>query len=265
MKPRFILVPALFLGLGVHAHADAQTAASDSAPLTLLNGTVVRVDAKSRVIIIRDPANSQRSLKVESDVKGLASYKRGDHVVVGLLGEPSRGEGTVVALRPATPPSVVAPVRSATGSMPTGAGGGAVPPPPEVGPNDVPLAPDATTAFVGAVVNVVPRADQLDVLWARFRDTCAVTVRTTYLHGRDWLSVWDNTLTMGNTSDVCVQMRDGIIAFGEPLRNQISTAMEDARRAGVWPGTVRDVLTRYALDWTGWDREPQRPSVRLPY
>jgi hypothetical protein len=31
-------------------------------------------------------------------------------------------------------------------------------------------------------------------------------------------------------------------------------AEEDARRAGVYPGTRRDIRKKYAMDWSGWDR-----------
>jgi hypothetical protein len=34
----------------------------------------------------------------------------------------------------------------------------------------------------------------------------------------------------------------------------MSEAGEQARRAGVYPGVLREVRRKHRVDWTGWDR-----------
>jgi hypothetical protein len=51
------------------------------------------------------------------------------------------------------------------------------------------------------------------------------------------------------------------VSYADDLKNYvrqfsafIAQASEDARRAGVYPGVLRDARRRYRLDWSGWDR-----------
>ena len=52
----------------------------------------------------------------------------------------------------------------------------------------------------------------------------------------------------------CLGFRERIRGLRADIGAALDTAEEDARRAGVYPGEVRDVLRRHGLDWDGWRR-----------
>jgi len=52
----------------------------------------------------------------------------------------------------------------------------------------------------------------------------------------------------------CLGFRERIRSLRADIGAALDTAEEDARRAGVYPGEVRDVLRRHGLDWDGWRR-----------
>jgi S1-C subfamily serine protease len=47
----------------------------------------------------------------------------------------------------------------------------------------------------------------------------------------------------------CVSMRGEIAALRAALTQRVADAEEDARRAGVYPGVIRDLRRRYQVDW----------------
>ena len=49
-------------------------------------------------------------------------------------------------------------------------------------------------------------------------------------------------------------MREQIDRSAARISNGMKQAEEDARRAGVYPGTARAIRARYSMDWPGWDR-----------
>ena len=51
------------------------------------------------------------------------------------------------------------------------------------------------------------------------------------------------TSAFGDVRHAADEIRDGVVA-----------AVEAARQADVYPGTRRDVLRRYRLDYPGWDK-----------
>jgi hypothetical protein len=47
----------------------------------------------------------------------------------------------------------------------------------------------------------------------------------------------------------CVGLRRRILAIHETIHDRLAEAEEEARRAGAYPGTIRDLRRKYRLDW----------------
>ena len=58
----------------------------------------------------------------------------------------------------------------------------------------------------------------------------------------------------GAVSPGCTSAFGDIRRLADDLREAILAAGETARQAGVYPGTRREILQRYQLAYTGWDR-----------
>ena len=49
-------------------------------------------------------------------------------------------------------------------------------------------------------------------------------------------------------------MRADLIKAASQVRTAMKRAEEEARVAGLNPGTVRDIRRKLAMDWPNWDR-----------
>ncbi|MGE0591031.1 MAG: S1C family serine protease [Vicinamibacterales bacterium] len=119
-----------------------------------------------------------------------------------------------------------------------------------------PVSADARRDAGGAAYDEVlaaagRQADQLDASWTRNAGSCAPDIRTPAR--RPWLVV----LTEAAPFPVRNGCRDWIASMTAAARNidlRLRQAAEEARRAGVYPGALRESRRRHGLDWDGWDR-----------
>lgn len=97
-------------------------------------------------------------------------------------------------------------------------------------------------------------ADQLDRYWDRYAKACVGTVRRT--GDRPWFAVWEpNAIALVGISQYdCQQFLDTVSTNAASIREQMDKEGDTARRAGVYPGVLRDLRRRYRMDWTGWER-----------
>lgn len=107
--------------------------------------------------------------------------------------------------------------------------------------------------FARAMLAAAQRADQLDAEWRRFLENCLVTVPESDGQ-RAWFVLRETRPTF-QTADVwCAsylsRFEDAVHEFAAFMAG----AHEEARRAGVYPGTLRETRRTHRLDWSGWDR-----------
>ena len=104
-----------------------------------------------------------------------------------------------------------------------------------------------------AVGQFARRADDLDRYWAQFKRVC---YRGAIDGGfdRDWFAVFEPNAMKGSVSPGCMAQFAEVQRVATEVRDGVIAADESARRAGVYPGTRRDVLRRYRLDYAGWNR-----------
>jgi hypothetical protein len=181
-----------------------------------------------------------------------------------------------------TPPIIVARTGTpATGGIPlptnTPGGPAVLQPVPNVGPPTTPTlnvalppatagtAPDGATAaqaeairaqgvrdFQAATSVLALKANEIDGLWFAFKDLClggTTPSGAASSTGREWF-----VLLAGNTiqqpgDDACRRRLADLTRAAELFQQQLSVALDGARRADLAPGTIRDILQRNRLDW----------------
>jgi S1-C subfamily serine protease len=99
---------------------------------------------------------------------------------------------------------------------------------------------------------VARRAAQLDDYWTRIKQSCAVRVAPGY--DREWFGLWDGRTILTSPEASCISATNDLKDLAAEVRNVVMTAQDNARRASVLPGQLRDVRRRYRMDWTGFER-----------
>jgi S1-C subfamily serine protease len=110
-----------------------------------------------------------------------------------------------------------------------------------------------TARFEQAMQAAAQRADQIDQQWQRFNSNCLVNPMPSDAQ-RDWFVLRDQTPTYKTPTTWCTSYARDLQGYVRELGDFMSQAGEQARRAGVFPGTLRDARRKYRLDWSGWDR-----------
>jgi hypothetical protein len=104
------------------------------------------------------------------------------------------------------------------------------------------------------IIALSRRADQIDGAWQNFQRNCLVNPTNAGDAQRPWFTVRDSPPTF-KTADVwCANTREDLAGHVREFARVMSEAGEQARRAGVYPGVLREVRRKHRVDWTGWDR-----------
>ena len=97
------------------------------------------------------------------------------------------------------------------------------------------------------------RAAQIDDYWSRFRAVCGGALPASG-SDREWFGVLERTPTYSAADVQCGAWLTDLQQLARGLAVDMRQAGDGARRAGVYPGLLRDLRRRYHMDWTGWDR-----------
>jgi hypothetical protein len=111
---------------------------------------------------------------------------------------------------------------------------------------------DGTRRYGQVVETVARRAAQLDSYWERIKANCPVRIAPGY--DREWFGLWDARITLSNPDASCGSAVHDLEELAAEVRTVMATAHEDARRAAVLPGQLREIRRRYRMDWQGFDR-----------
>jgi putative serine protease PepD len=126
----------------------------------------------------------------------------------------------------------------------------------QVGTNDSDADAARTAAAAGfeqAMQAAARRADQIDQEWRRFQANCAVTA-TPGDAQREWFPARDAIPTYKTPHQSCTAFARDLQVYVRELSDFMTQVTNQARRAGVYPGTLRDARRKYRLDWSGWER-----------
>jgi hypothetical protein len=109
---------------------------------------------------------------------------------------------------------------------------------------------DAGRAFEQTISELARRADAFDRTWKSFAAQC-YQGNIVGDFDRQWFALWDTRAMQGVVAPGCVPYFNDFRRQADDLRQAVAAADEAARRGDVYPGTRRDVLKRFRLDyWT---------------
>jgi S1-C subfamily serine protease len=92
------------------------------------------------------------------------------------------------------------------------------------------------------------RADQVDGYWARFKTSCNA-VPSPQRGDREWMGIVDRAPMFTAAFPACGSWLADLTEMASNLREDDARAREAARRAAVLPGTIRDTLRKYRMNW----------------
>ena len=97
------------------------------------------------------------------------------------------------------------------------------------------------------------RASQMDDRWRSFKAGCySGTVAGNLDH--EWFAIWDPKALLGAVAPNCDGLWSDVRRSAQAVRDDVRAANEAARQADILPGTRRDLLRKYKLDYPGWER-----------
>ena len=111
----------------------------------------------------------------------------------------------------------------------------------------------ASKAYEQAIAALARRADALDSRWVSFKRVC-YQGRVVGAFDREWFAFWDPRAMPGLVAPGCEGSFADIRHTADDIHEAVGGVNEAARQADVYPGTRRDVLRRYRLDYAGWGR-----------
>jgi len=112
---------------------------------------------------------------------------------------------------------------------------------------------DAAKEYEKLVALLARRANALDDEWRTFLHSC-YEGRIVGAFDHQWFALWEPKAMQGAVSPGCGSLFSDVRREAHDIQQGVTAANEAARRNDVYPGTRRDVLRRYRLDYAGWDR-----------
>ncbi len=103
--------------------------------------------------------------------------------------------------------------------------------------------------FEAAVVSLSAQADEADAIWTRYEEACRgqSTGGSVRRGRRGWII--SQVFIDNETTPECLGWRSDIERLSIAVQRGLHQADENARRSGVFPGTRRQIRSRYGLNW----------------
>jgi S1-C subfamily serine protease len=240
----------LTMGSGMHARAG-QEVITLGTPLGLQNtvtrGIVSAVREVGGLTLVQtdaaiNPGNSGGPLLDRAgEVIGITSMGMRSAVAQGLSFAIAieHAQALLAGRRPT--PSAATPLTTLSQAMTT-----------ERGRSDADVNRDrAAKAYEQALAQLAKRADALDRRWTSFIRSCYEgQVVGSFDH--QWFALWEPRAMQGAVAPGCGPAFTDLRRDASEIRNTIAALDEAARREDIYPGTRREILRRYRLDYAGW-------------
>jgi S1-C subfamily serine protease len=107
--------------------------------------------------------------------------------------------------------------------------------------------------FQQAMQVAAQRADQVDAQWKRLSSNCLLAPHPSDGQ-REWFVLRDQQVSFKASDAWCASFATDLGNYVRQFAQFMAQVSEEARRAGVYPGTLRDSRRKHRLDWSGWDR-----------
>lgn len=105
--------------------------------------------------------------------------------------------------------------------------------------------------FQAATSVLALKANEIDGLWFAFKDLClggTTPPGATSSTGREWFVLLAGNTIQQPSDDACRRRLADLTRAADLFQQQLSVALDGARRADLAPGTIRDILQRNRLD-----------------
>ncbi len=243
---------------------------------------VMNTDPGARMVTVVDEAGVTQVLAVRGEgVRELSRLKPGDTVVLSLGPEPGvkAGGDVVVRIRTVEPTATAPPSGSGSGvqpgdpiviapNPPANPGGGipvervtesipSLPPPPTaavVVPRPavpatavVNVSEAALRSFETSAAGLAVQAGYLERDFSAFRETCLREPGPSPSARPDWARLFDGSI-LPQGDDACRQTHEQLVSRAQKFKADLAEVTQEARRAGVQPGQIREVLQRHNMD-----------------
>jgi S1-C subfamily serine protease len=110
-----------------------------------------------------------------------------------------------------------------------------------------------TRAYEEQIAGQARRADALDQEWRSFKRIC-YQGQVVGTFDREWFAIWEPRAMPGVVPAGCENAFAILRRSAESIRDAVVAAGEAAREADVYPGTRRELLQRFHLAYSGWDK-----------
>jgi S1-C subfamily serine protease len=112
---------------------------------------------------------------------------------------------------------------------------------------------DVALGYENAIAQLARRADALDDEWTSFTARC-YQGRIVGTFDRPWFALWDSRAMQGVVPPNCGPYFDDLRRQATDIQRAVTAVDEGARLSDIYPGTRREVLRKYRLDYAGWNR-----------
>jgi hypothetical protein len=111
----------------------------------------------------------------------------------------------------------------------------------------------STQSYEKALATIASQADGLDGRWRSFKSSC-YEGRVAGGFEHEWFALWEPKAMQGAVAPGCEAGFSELRRAADDIRTNVVAVNEAARQADVYPGTRRELLRRYKLDYAGWDK-----------
>ncbi len=178
------------------------------------------------------------TLKMGGPAEGLGFAVAADHVTALVEGRASSMVATAAGVQ-AAPPGQPAQPASLPGFGSDGSGVEA-------------RRTEGVQVFERDLDALAQHATQVDGYWQRFTTACAPRPRQS--GDRQWFGLGEGRIDYAGRDANCPYWLNDMRSMSREFEAAMRKVSDAARRAGVYPGSMRETRRRYRLDWTGFDR-----------
>ena len=107
--------------------------------------------------------------------------------------------------------------------------------------------------FKQRVASAAEAANTLDAAWQRFRSNCFKN-RIQGSYDREWFALFTPGAIPGDAAAGCATYYQEMATEMNRFRDYMRNGVQEARRANILPGTIRDTLRAKRLQSDAWDR-----------
>lgn len=114
---------------------------------------------------------------------------------------------------------------------------------------------EGVAIFEKRIIDLARKADQMDDEWRRYKDVCLGRSSAGNPRGREGSGTLEGPGRVANEpSPECLKIYGNFIRLSEEIKVEMSDALEEARRSGLYPAQIGKIKKKYKMDWSGLEK-----------